>query len=176
MTTNRRKFIVSMLLLSLWISGCGPGQMWGPTFTPSPTPTFTPTVTVSPTMTPSRTPTTAATPTATATSTAIPTFTATATPTVTATRRPVVNTKVPVNSDKEEGASYETAIVIQAANEFEGIALEDEWIAGHYPGYQETSQAVSFFNGKVYDSIMIVTSTGMIKTIYFDITSFFGKL
>lgn len=71
------------LVLSLLISGCGPGQMFGPTLTPTstatatptrtptPTPTFTPTQT--PTVTPTRTP--SLTPTFTATKTATPTQT-----------------------------------------------------------------------------------------------------
>jgi hypothetical protein len=52
-----------VLMLSLTLSGCGPGQMLGPTITPSPTNTSTPTSTPTPTATFTPTPTATFTPT-----------------------------------------------------------------------------------------------------------------
>ena len=43
---------ILVLVMSLVISGCGAGQMLGPTITPSPTATLVPTLTLSPTATP----------------------------------------------------------------------------------------------------------------------------
>jgi hypothetical protein len=64
--------VLGMVLL--FLTGCGPGQLFGPTITPTPTstPTFTPTPTptLTPTITPS--PTATLTPTITPTPTAIP--------------------------------------------------------------------------------------------------------
>ena len=178
MTTGQRTFAICSLLLSLCVSGCGPGQLLGPTLTPTPTGTFTPTptFTATHTLTPSRTPSPTATSTATLTPTSPPTLTATATPTLMATRTSKPATSAPVNSGNEEGSSYATAVILQASNEFEGIALEDQWLASHYPGYREIGQGVNSHEGKVYDYLEIVTSDGATKTIYFDITSFFGQL
>ncbi len=138
------------LSLSLLLSACGPGQLFGPTITPTRTSTLTPA------------------PTATSTSTLTPT--STPTPTL----PPPTSTLA--TACEEEGCSFETAVVIEASNEFEGILLEDQWLEEHYPGYQKKSQATTFDNDKVYDLITIVTAEGVEKVIYFDITSFFGKL
>ncbi len=67
-----RAFVIFVLLFSLVLSGCGPGQVFGPTITPTPTITYTPTQTPTSTPTP--------TPTATSTQTATPTPSATPTP------------------------------------------------------------------------------------------------
>ena len=63
--------LLIMLLLSLLISACGPGQLFGPTLTPTPTITPTSTSTLTPTAT--LTPTSTLTPTATLTRTPRPT-------------------------------------------------------------------------------------------------------
>lgn len=67
MNTKYGNLVILVLVMSLIISGCGPGQVFGPTITPSPTntptptststptPTFTPTMTPSPTFTPTPT-------------------------------------------------------------------------------------------------------------------------
>ena len=62
--------LLSIMIMSLTY-GCGPGQVLGPTITPTSTSTFAPTLTATPTMTP--------------TSTMTPTNTATMTPTLTPT-------------------------------------------------------------------------------------------
>jgi hypothetical protein len=63
-TKQRTLAIFVFLIISLVMSGCGPGQLFGPTFTPTPTitpsPTFTPTPTITPS--PTFTPTPTATP------------------------------------------------------------------------------------------------------------------
>ena len=75
----------------------------------------------------------------------------------------------------EEGGSFETAVVIQASSEFEGIMMEYQWLDEHYPGYEGLGQAVTFENGKPYDLFFIRTADGVEKTVYFDISSFYGK-
>ena len=67
------------------------------------------------------------------------------------------------------------AVVIQASNEFEGIALEYQWLEEHYPGYKGGGQFVTSHADKMYDVFTIETAEGVEKTIYFDITSFYGK-
>jgi hypothetical protein len=71
MSLKGKAYFSILLLLSLLISGCGPGQIFGPTFTPTPTPTLTPTSTPTPTLSPSITPTITSSPTFTLTPTQI---------------------------------------------------------------------------------------------------------
>jgi len=78
MNEKRVTIVVCLIFLlgtvSLSLTGCGPGQLFGPTVTPSPTLTSTPTITPKPTLTPTITPspTPTFTPTITPTPTAIP--------------------------------------------------------------------------------------------------------
>jgi hypothetical protein len=60
MKTKLQIAAIFLLILSSFISGCGSGQLFGPT----PTPTFTPTLTSTPTPTSTSTPTVTPTPTA----------------------------------------------------------------------------------------------------------------
>jgi len=77
MNTSQRITVVLVLLTSLVFSGCGPGQLFGPTITPTPTQTLTPTPT--PTPTPTATPPPTATQTPTLTATPMPSTTPTST-------------------------------------------------------------------------------------------------
>ncbi len=52
MNTKQRTATIFVLLLSLAISSCAPGQLFGPTVTPTPLPTLTPTLTPTATNTP----------------------------------------------------------------------------------------------------------------------------
>jgi len=52
MNTKQQIIVLFILALSLFVSGCGPGQIFGPTITPSPTNTPVPTNTSVPTDTP----------------------------------------------------------------------------------------------------------------------------
>lgn len=72
MNAKRQITVIFVLTMSLVISGCGPGQLFGPVITPTLTKTLTPTATLTSTAT--------LTPTATSTPTKIPTETPTSTP------------------------------------------------------------------------------------------------
>jgi len=67
MNTKQQTIAILVLVMSLVLSACGPGQVFGPTITPTPTLTSTPTIT--PTLAPSATPTVTFTPTSTLTPT-----------------------------------------------------------------------------------------------------------
>jgi hypothetical protein len=56
MNTKQRSAMIFVLLLSLVISSCAPGQLFGPTATPTQIPTLRPTSTPIPTSTPTSTP------------------------------------------------------------------------------------------------------------------------
>ena len=81
----------------------------------------------------------------------------------------------PTLADTADGATTETAIVVQASNEFEGVDAEYGYLQDHYPGWQHEQQSLIQENGKVYDRIEIVGPDGIRKSIYFDITDWFGK-
>jgi len=67
--------LVSLILFASFVlSACGPGQLFGPTITPTPTNTPTTTPTPTPTSTPTLTPTSTSTPTPTQTFTPTPTL------------------------------------------------------------------------------------------------------
>ncbi len=108
------KLVITLCVLSLLVSACGPGQMFGPTLTPTATYTATPTNTLTPTATATFTPTLTATPTIT------PTFT----PTATATRAP---TKTPtLTPTRMPGLGIRTQTMIDAFDSlFTFSAIED---------------------------------------------------
>ncbi|MEW5938087.1 MAG: hypothetical protein AB1750_00380 [Chloroflexota bacterium] len=66
------RFLIVLTILSFLVSACGPGQIFGPTFTPTPTNTLTPTPTFTPTSTLTFTPTNTPSPTKTPRPTATP--------------------------------------------------------------------------------------------------------
>ena len=54
---KRQIAIFMIVITNLFLSSCGPGQLFGPTFTPTPMNTSTPTLTTTPTLTSTTTPT-----------------------------------------------------------------------------------------------------------------------
>jgi hypothetical protein len=77
----------------------------------------------------------------------------------------------------EHGLTCEDPIVIEAANEGQGVPLEYAWIKQHYPGYRQGGQGMSLCReNSIIDSIEFTTAAGEKKTVYFDITKWFGKL
>jgi len=87
---------------------------------------------------------------------------------------PLVDTTVAV-ATQNDGASYETAIVITEKSSGKGIAAEYEWVKQNYPGSKVLSQKLSHYKNKSYDILTIQTAEGVEKKVYFDITGFFGK-
>ncbi|HEV7487247.1 MAG TPA: hypothetical protein VGQ65_16350 [Thermoanaerobaculia bacterium] len=90
-----------------------------------------------------------------------------ATETALAERRPVIIAA--------RGLSCNSAIVIDATNEHDGIAKEKAWINENYPGAKEVKQALTTCNGKAADQLDIETANGRTVSVYFDISNFFGK-
>ena len=78
--------------------------------------------------------------------------------------------------DAAAGESLETAIAIDAGNEFEGVQRENEYLAQHYPNWSKKQQSLRNENGRIFDQIDIVAPDGMRKSVFFDITEWFGKL
>ncbi len=76
---------------------------------------------------------------------------------------------------ENDGSSYTKAIIIKEKTETEGIKAEYVWLKQHYPGFQLKQQSLSNYKDKSYDVMDIVTSDGEKKSVYFDISNFFGK-
>ena len=75
-----------------------------------------------------------------------------------------------------DGSSYSQAVVIRSArDEDTGLAAERAWLKQRYPGFKSREQSLKIVHGRAYDLITIRTANGQ-ESVYFDITSFFGKL
>ena len=77
---------------------------------------------------------------------------------------------------KAVGSSIERAIVIIENDTTRGIAAEYSWIEEHMPEYRVVGQALLKKNDSVYDRIDVQNEAGDIRSIYFDIKSFFGMI
>jgi hypothetical protein len=78
------------------------------------------------------------------------------------------------------GETIENAIVIvNAASPDEGVRAEYEYIMRHYGkpqvDWQMRGQALMHHEGKPYDQMNFVLNDGTEKTLYFDISEFFGR-
>ncbi|KZE83797.1 hypothetical protein [Myroides marinus] len=71
---------------------------------------------------------------------------------------------------KEQGLTVETAIKVNSVTE------EYQYLKKHYPNSQFLGQAlINSDRDKYYDKLTFKTKEGETKSLYFDITSFFGK-
>jgi hypothetical protein len=73
-----------------------------------------------------------------------------------------------------DGLSLETAIVIHASNETDGVGLEYLWLAATYPDDSLELQSLVMDGGRAYDVMELLSPDGGRRTVYFDITAFFG--
>ena len=75
-----------------------------------------------------------------------------------------------------DGSSIERAVLIKnAKGEEDGVAAESHWVRTVHPGWRKGDQALLSDKGRSYDRIEYRTPNGETKTLYFDITEFFGK-
>jgi hypothetical protein len=74
-----------------------------------------------------------------------------------------------------DGSSFENAIIIKEHTESTGVSAEYAWLRQNYPGYKLQKQALVNNKGVPYDVLDIVTGNGEKKSIYFNISRFFGK-
>jgi hypothetical protein len=68
-----------------------------------------------------------------------------------------------------DGSSHEKAIVVGSVSE------EYEWIQRNCPGFRPGIQALQEIEGKHYDVHTLRNAVGEERTVYFDISRFFGK-
>ena len=74
-----------------------------------------------------------------------------------------------------DGSTMEKAVVIKGADEMTGVNAEYTYLTRRFPGYKMRQQGVSSKDKHSYDTLEFTTAKGEKKTIYFDITTFFGK-
>ncbi|MEY2556974.1 MAG: hypothetical protein QOE34_399 [Verrucomicrobiota bacterium] len=84
--------------------------------------------------------------------------------------------KSPVNivTDRD-GSSFQTAIVVRATDEQAGVEAEFRYVAENYPAAQRNAQLLVRHDGRTFDLVELTTRDGRKRTLYFDISSFFGK-
>ena len=65
---------------------------------------------------------------------------------------------------------------VAASAETVGVHAEYAWIKEHWPGSRRARQGLVPKNNRLYDALTITDSAGQERTLYFDITEYFGKL
>ena len=87
------------------------------------------------------------------------------------------------------GSSFETAVVLEAKTQAEGVAAQGGWIEKNLPGARPApppksaagEEVVSFgqeviqHEGKLYSVRHLQMPDGAIRDVYFDISGYFGK-
>jgi len=68
-----------------------------------------------------------------------------------------------------DGSSHEKAIIVGSVGE------EYEWIQRNCPGFRPGIQALQEIAGKHYDVHTLRNAQGGERTVYFDISQFYGK-
>ena len=70
---------------------------------------------------------------------------------------------------KKAGSDAKSAIAVGSVGE------EYAWMRQFYPGFEPAKQSLQKIDGKPFDVLTWVNSKGEEATVYFDISSFFGK-
>ena len=82
----------------------------------------------------------------------------------------------PAQASHGDGSAPELAVDLSSAKtEFEGIKAEKAWLAEHYPGATIESQSL-LMGPPTMDLLRIALPSGETRDVYFDISSYFGKL
>lgn len=70
---------------------------------------------------------------------------------------------------ERDGSSPEKAVIVGSVGE------EYDWIGRHCAGWRFVSQALTEIDGKPYDEMTLRNDRGEERTVYFDISRFYGK-
>ena len=80
------------------------------------------------------------------------------------------------SSSQRDGSTPEQAVDLSYAHtEGEGIRAERDWIEQHFPGAKVASQAL-LMTSRPMDLMTLTLPSGETKRVYFDISSYFGKM
>jgi hypothetical protein len=95
--------------------------------------------------------------------------------------------------NKHDGLTFETAVVLPAKTQSEGLIKEREWIEKNLPNARPApprtdlpkaepdEEIVSFGNvivqreGRLYSITSLQMPDGQLRDVYFDVTGYFGK-
>lgn len=75
-----------------------------------------------------------------------------------------------------DGTSPDQAVIVLAETEDEGIDLEHHWTFDHYGRFRKVGGALASADGRHFDVITVELADHTEKTIYFDITAFYGVM
>jgi hypothetical protein len=75
-----------------------------------------------------------------------------------------------------DGTSADQAVIILADTEDEGIDLEHHWTFDHYGRFRKVRGGLAAADGRHFDVITVELADHTEKTIFFDITAFYGVL
>lgn len=68
-----------------------------------------------------------------------------------------------------DGSAPDRAVVVGSVGE------EYDWVARNCPGFRPRMQALQEIDGKPFDVLTLHNAAGEERTVYFDISRFFGK-
>ena len=74
-----------------------------------------------------------------------------------------------------EGEAVDTAVLVPARSEEQGVAWENDWIWRRYGRFRKKSVGLATLAGRRLDVVTVELPDGSERTIYFDITEFFGR-
>jgi hypothetical protein len=74
------------------------------------------------------------------------------------------------------GTSFSNPVLIQVRTESAGIDEEYKWLSNSYPGYKLIRRTQATRGARHFDIVRIKTRQGQTKDVYFDSTSFFGRI
>lgn len=80
-----------------------------------------------------------------------------------------------ISDTSGDGSSTSQAIILLDKKESDGIAAEYDYLKKTYPGYHFITETMIFENNRPFDKFQIKTADGTDQTIYFDISSYYGK-
>lgn len=82
---------------------------------------------------------------------------------------------VAVTDTVRDGSSFDRAVIIKDTNETAGVHTEYQWIRDNYPGYDTKKQSLVSNKGIPFDVLVVRNQDRTEKTVYFNISSFYGK-
>jgi hypothetical protein len=73
------------------------------------------------------------------------------------------------------GISCNSAVVVDAANENDGVAREDAWLAENYPGAKRIGKTLITCGDNATAKVEIETANGQKRIVFFDVSKWSGK-
>jgi hypothetical protein len=74
-----------------------------------------------------------------------------------------------------EGEAIETAVLVPAETEAEGVSWENEWIWRRFGRFRKKGVGLATLAGRRYDVVTIELPDHSEATVFFDVTRFLGK-